>query len=342
MKKIPIVLGLLCSTTAPAQIINPTIHLNLETRIDYQQESIDGTSIDDNSGFKGKYLNVKLKGQINDRLSYCVLQRLTKSSYNSSFWDATDYAYLEYRINDCWTVAGGKQFVFIGGFEYDHAPIDIYRGSEFWNNIPCHQMGVSTSCLLNGGHDKLQAQICTNPFNTWEGSNNNTYAYNLMWMGTHGSLSTIYSANMIEYLPEHYISYLALGHCLQLGKAVTLELDYMNRAAAGQTYLFRDASVMVNLGIAITPKLQISAKGTYDVNHNTAADYTVLPGTEIKMAGAGIEYRPLKDQRNELRFHAFGFYQWGKNGNIDGALRDKQTLADVGVTWYMNVLKAGK
>lgn len=328
---------------APKTVVSPSINLSLEARADYQREVLDGTTIDSNSGFKGKYLNVKLTGLLTPRLKYTILQRLNKSSYDSSVFDATDYAYLEYFAGRHWTLSGGKQFVNVGGFEYDRAPIDIYRGSEFWNNIQCHQWGISATYKIGEeGRDRLQVQLCTNPFNTWEGSNANTYAYNFMWMGSHGLLSTIYSANMIEYRPGHYISYLALGHNFKLGRKVSFDLDYMNRAASGQTFFFRDASVMSNLSVDLTPQWQLFAKGTYDVNRHTEADYAVRPGTEITLAGVGAEFRPLKERRSELRFHAFCFYSWGKNGNPDGALQDRQLLADVGVTWYMHLLRAGR
>jgi hypothetical protein len=341
MNKILFCLGLLASTTASAQTLNPTFNLDLQARIDYQRDDIDGTAIDDNSGFKGKYLNFQLSGDITPKLSYAWRQRLNKASNESSFFEATDWVYLEYRPTDRWALAAGKQVVAIGGYEYDRAPINIYRGSEFWNNIPCYQLGASATYKFKNEQDKLLAQICTNPFYKQIDGNTNTYAYNLMWMGSHGFFNTLYTLNLIEYMPKHYISYIALGHNLKFSRKVSLELDLMNRAASGQTFLFRDASVMANLCVDVTRKLQVFAKGTYDVNRtHSTADFTVLPGSEIKMAGGGVEYRPLKDKRNELRLHAFCFYSWGTNTNPDATLHNKQTFADVGVTWYMNVLRA--
>jgi hypothetical protein len=323
-----------------AQLINPTVSVDLETRIDYQHDAIDGSTVDANSGFKGKYLNLKLTGQLTPKLSYVLLQRLNRPLKDASYFDATDYIYLNYRAGEHWQLSAGKQFVAIGGFEYDHSPIDVYRGSEFWNNIASHQMGVSATYKRGG--NQLLAQVCTNPFNEYEGSNSNTYAYNLMWTGTHGAFNTIYSVNLIEYVPHHYINYFVLGHKLDFSRRVALELDYMNRAAAHQTFLFSDASVMATLSVGLGHRVGLFAKGTYDVNRSNGADFTVMPGTEMKLAGAGVEYKPLKDGRNTLRLHAFGFYSWGKNTNPDGALGNQQLLADVGVTWFMNVLKAGR
>jgi hypothetical protein len=56
--------------------------------------------------------------------------------------------------------------------------------------------------------------------------------------------------------------------------------------------------------------------------------------------GAGVEYRPLHINRHDIRFHAFYFYSWGQNGNVDGTLMDKHSVVNVGLTWHMNILKA--
>jgi hypothetical protein len=338
MKKFLFGLGCMLCSAASAQILKPTVDINLDARVDYQYEDVDGTTIDDNSGFKGKYLDIQVDGELMPGLSYSWRQRLNKSSNNSSFFDATDWINLEYQMDPHWAISGGKQVVAIGGVEYDRSPVDIYRGSEFWNNIPCYQLGGSISYTGNQKRDKLSLQVCTNPFHDIEGSNNNTYAYNLMWVGTHGFLKTYYSANLIEYLPSHYITYLALGHAVHFSKDVTLELDLMNRASSGQTYFFKDASVMANFLVNVSKKVQLFAKGTYDVNHTTStADYDVTPGTEIKLAGIGVEYHPLRDRWNDVRLHASCFYSWGKNTQVDGTLQDKQTIANVGLTWYMHL-----
>ena len=42
------------------------VNLQLETRIDYQREYLQGDAVKANSGFKGKYLNVILNGNIDN------------------------------------------------------------------------------------------------------------------------------------------------------------------------------------------------------------------------------------------------------------------------------------
>jgi hypothetical protein len=84
-----------------------------------------------NSGFRGKYLNVLLSGDIGKHWSYSYRQRLNKAHANQSFFDATDWIHLTYTLNKHWSFNAGKQVVGIGGYEYDRAPIDLYFCSEY-------------------------------------------------------------------------------------------------------------------------------------------------------------------------------------------------------------------
>jgi hypothetical protein len=323
-----------------AQDFAPTVNIAVEARVDYQRQYLDGDVDDSGSGFKGRYLNVLLNGDINSHFSYSYRQRLNKTSADQTFFDATDWIYINYKPTDRWTLSTGKQVVAIGGYEYDKAPIDIYRASEFWNNVPCYQMGVSGAYNFKNGKDQLLFQICESPFHT--SYNSNMYAYNLEWYGNHGWFNSIYSANIIETSKNRYISYIALGNEFNAGPA-TLQLDLMNRAASHQTYFFKDCSVMAELSYKVSDPVKIFAKATYDVNRtDTSRDQLVLSGTEMKMAGIGAEYHALKATKQDIRVHAYYFYSWGTNSNPSGTLLNKMSLVDVGVKWRVNFLTAKK
>lgn len=312
----------------------PLVNLQAEVRLDYQHDWLDGHTVNDNTGFEGKYINFRLDGNITDGLSYSWRQRLNKPHKDASFFDATDWVYLNYDFGR-WSVAGGKQVVAIGGWEYDRAPIDLYGCSVFWNNVPCYQIGGSVSFRPSAA-DRLTFQLCESPFYTPE--NRNMYAYNLMWNGRHGIFEAIWSANLLEYAPDRYISYLALGNRFSFGK-VALELDLMNRAASRQTFFLRDMSVMGELAYAPTSRWKVFGKMTYDVNRtHSDADLCVAPGTEMKMAGGGLEFFPLADGRHTLRLHANLFYSWGSNGNSADVMQNKTMLVDFGVKWNMHIL----
>lgn len=335
-----VALCMACVVASGYAQVKPTVEIDAETRMGYHRESVDGDKLSDRTGIKGNYLNLKFNGTLNSHFSYSWRQRLNKGISNSNFFDATDWIYLNYQADKHWSMAAGKQIVLIGGYEYDHAPIDVFMSSEYWNNIACYQFGGSVTYTTGKGNDKLTAQFCESPFHSDE--NGDLFAYNLFWAGNHGPFSSLYSFNLLEYAPKKYITYLSLGNQFSLGNA-TLQLDFMNRAAAHQPYFFRDCSVIAKLSCFCLPKLEVYAKATYDVNRTeVAADLCVLPGTELTSFGGGVHFYPLKSQKNNIRLHAAAAYTTGTNGNPNGALTDKHLYVNVGLTWKLHLLSYGK
>ena len=343
MKKVFLGLSLLFGALNIFAQSNEALNLKVEARADFQQEYLDGKRQDPSCGFKGKYLNISMSGKISEEFSYAYRQRLNKAHADQSFFDATDWVYLTYKKGD-WSFSAGKLVVGIGGYEYDRSPVDLYFCSEYWNNIPCYELGINVEYQL-GKNDKILAQICESPFRKHTLLNEEdeaTYAYNLMWYGSHDWFQAIYSVNMMEYAPGKFISYIALGNKFNFGK-VALELDIMNRANDEHAYFGKNLSVMGELCWHTTRQLNLLGKMTYDVNKtHSIADLCVDSGTEISRVGAGVEFFPLKDGAKDIRLHAAACYTFGSNGNSAGVLMDKQTMFEVGVTWRMNVLSLKK
>ena len=310
--------------------------LRVEARLDYMQEYVDDFKINDNSGFKGRYLNLRMDGSPVEGLSYSYRQRLNKTIINSSFFDATDWLTLTYKYKN-WSVSAGKQVVAIGGYEYDRSPIDLYFCSEYWNNIACYQIGVSGAYKTSNGKDQLLFQFCESPFrkNAANTLNEEMFAYNLMWYGNHGFFSSMYSVNLMEYLPGKYINYIVLGNKFTFGR-FALEFDIMNRAMSGSDFLLNDYSVMGELSWSPIDRLNVFVRATYDRNKTVAGDFCVLPGTDLIRAGAGVEFYPLKNYKN-LRLHLNCCYTDG-DSPAGTVLRPEQTIVDAGLTWYMNML----
>ena len=195
-------------------------------------------------------------------------------------------------------------------------------------------MGISADYTFNRKKDKVMFQLCQSPFRA---KADDMYSYNLMWYGSHGWFNTIYSVNMIEYQPDKYINYIALGHHLDFGKTA-LELDFMNRAAVHQTYFFKNCSVMGELSYRPSESFNLFGKVTYDVNRTQVkADYCVHPGTELTHVGGGVEFYPLKNNKN-LRLHAFYSYAFGHNGNTEGAIPPEQNILNIGIKWKVDFL----
>ena len=319
------------------------VNLRVEGRGDYDTEFLGKDKVNEESGFRGKYLNVILKGEFAGKFAYSYRQRMNKFSKDMHFFDATDWLYLNYHPIKELTLSAGKQVVAIGGYEYDRAPIDLYFCSEFWNNIPCYAWGISAAYDIRqdedtSNHDQLLVQVCQSPFDNHA---NDLYAYNLMWYGQHGWWSTMWGINAIAVTSGRYISYVALGNEFRMSKHWNLQLDLMNRAGRHQQWIFGDFSVMGELSYRPNQHFLVFAKATYDHNKtHSDIDQVVRPGTETTRVGGGLEYLPLKGRWHDLvRLHADYCYTWGKQGNPNGALLDNQHLLNVGLTCRVDVFR---
>ncbi|MCM1153038.1 MAG: OprO/OprP family phosphate-selective porin [Muribaculum sp.] len=310
------------------------LNIKLDARADFQQDWDGSDLVKDNSGFNFKSFNIRIDGSIIPGLTYSWRQRFNKNTFNGNFFDSTDWIYLDYQLKD-WNFTVGKQTVAIGGYEYDIAPINLFSPSVFTANIPCYDIGVAVG-YKPSENDHLKLQVVQSPFYTQ--TNKNMYAYNLFWTGNHGIYHSLWSVNMVEYDEGKYINYIALGNRFDLGK-VTIDLDLMNRAAAHQTFFFKDCSAILEVGYRPHDRWKIWAKGSYDVNKSGSdADVCVLNGTELKMVGGGVEFYPLKHHLSDLRLHANVFYSWGNNSNTADVMQNKTTFMSLGITWNMNVL----
>lgn len=326
----------LISTNALAQE-SEIMNLRFEVRTDYIHELQNNETVNDNSGFKGKYLNIRMDGKITEGLTYSFRHRLNRLNSNESFFNATDWVHLTYKTGN-WGFSTGKQVVAIGGYEYDRAPIDLYFCSEYWNNIACYQFGLSSSYTTDKGNDSFLMQLCESPFrkNALNAHNDVLLAYNMMWYGNHDWFQSMYSVNMIEYLPGRFINYIVLGNQFRFGN-FQLQLDIMNRAASMKNFIGKDMSMMTELLWKACDRLNVIAKVTYDVNNtDDIGDLCVRPGTEIVRVGAALEYFPIKTYK-DLRLHLNCCYNDGRS-NAAGVLRPKQTILDAGITWKVGLL----
>lgn len=318
---------------------DPYISIRMDVRFDgeitgYGKDDLTGERPSAESGFVGRYLKILADGKINDKFSYSFRHRLYLDNGDTrAFFNATDWANVTYRPNSSFSVTAGKQMICIGTIEYDYAPIDVYFASDFWNHVSPFQIGINVGYSPAKGH-QLYAQVTNSPFS--KKALENLYAYNVIWYGRLApAVSTIWSVNMIEYEQGHFINYLALGNKIDLGRTV-VDLDYMNRYAGKGTAFFEDFSLHGKVSCAVSERVNVFAKGGYDVNRAQDAgtgfvyDRYVLPGVELGFYGAGVEYFPIKAAKKSLRLHAF----W-----CSSTANPVPQTFNVGVRWQMKVLE---
>ena len=165
-----------------------------------------------------------------------------------------------------------------------------------------------------------------------------------MWNGRHGIWETIWSVNAFQCTRDRWMNYIALGNKFNfLPNHLWLELDYVNRASSGQTFLFEDCSVIAELSGKPHSTVRVYAKYNYDVNNTgTDADLYVMSGTEMHGVSGGIEYEPFKKHPEVLRVFAAAGYSWGENTNSNGAMLNDQVILNVGAKVHLDVLKGLK
>lgn len=326
----------------PAKKPQP-ISIKFDVRADWEYHHSGDTSKDE-SAFAGKFLNFILDGNITDQFSYHFRYRFNKLNSAADFFEATDWAYLDYDINANWRVSAGKQVLYIGGYEYDKAPIDVYFYSDVCNQLPAaYEFGISGQYTTNDGRNTILLQIANSPFTSKSIRFEGLYAYNLIWYGRYNVFNSMWSVNMIEYKPGRFINYISLGNQFNAGP-VTIELDYMNRYGGGKNF-FNDFSVICNINYNIKNRVNIFAKGGFDYNNaqnpdlfdlqegqrpeDLFWDLAVVPGTRYGFYGAGVEFFPIKNSQN-VRLHAY----W-----CSSTANTKAHNVGIGFRWRLNAFE---
>ena len=321
---------------------NEIFKLGVEARFDYLNQSVAGNPDVAGSGFKVRYFNLRMDGQITSKFSYSWRQRFNRANSISEFAQNTDWLTLTYKPTKNWSIQAGKQVLMIGGWEYDRAPMDLYFCSEFWNNVNCYQIGASVAYTTNSGNDTILFQACQSPYDTTS-SSVDYYAFNLYWSGSHGCYTALYSLNFMQYAPGKYDTYVALGNQFTFGDA-KLQVDLMNRGTKVKDLLFDNFSIMGEFSYLIADRVNLFAKATYDkIGASAVAASGLIPGTEITRLGAGVEYYPLGGQGNrDVRLHAAYAYNIGTNTNLAGTALGDGSYLTVGLTWRIDIMSAAR
>ena len=102
--------------------------ISYDARFTFHQENRDGSY---DSHFQGDYFNLHIKGQLNDKLTYRIRQRLNKGIDEDNPFNATDFLWLRWQASPKWSFTGGKQPILIGGYEIDSPPVDVYYYGAF-------------------------------------------------------------------------------------------------------------------------------------------------------------------------------------------------------------------
>lgn len=315
-------------------------NLRMEFRTDFdcfsQNDSI-------YSGFSGRYLNFAISGNINENIYYNYRQRINKIQSINNFFDATDFLYLGWRITENLSLTAGKQVVAMGGIEYDLAPIDVYFHSVFWNNFNCYRFGTNAEYTTNDGKNTFTFQFTNSPFDN-SVIYGSLYNYSIHWRANYKHFGPVCSVNMYEYKKGTFLNVIALGTTYNFGH-IAGYFDIINRASGDQKdFFFKDMTVIGKIGVnLLKDKMFIYFKTGYDVNEaqpsttllDDVYDLCILPGTDVKFFGGGLEFFPLKNKK-DLRLHAY----FAINDASKSLVGEKTVTyqGNIGLTWRLNFI----
>lgn len=337
--------------------------LRMEARADFNYSCdslIDGYNHDRNNtyGFNGMYFNLHMGGNLGDKVSYYFRQRIVANPGSVSFFDNTDFLYVNYAPNKNWSFRGGKDALIIGGFEYDHAPIDVLFNSYYWSVFYCFQMAVSASYHSDDGNHTLSAQITNSPYIHYNSpfGDNSLLAYNLCWSGKMGHFKTLYSASLFERARGYYMSYIALGNKLTFDRW-DLYLDLIHHGVTTDQ-LTQNWAIISCANIYLSEGFNIFVKGGYEQNldKNELTNYQAtgkmwdcltVPGQKYGFYGIGFELKP--SFYRDLRIHGY-VADFASRQHIINANDDLEASGEIshhlnvnfGLTWNMDIHGAFK
>ena len=154
---------------------NLSAHMNLQFSTSGVANFIEGDLED--ASFKLNRVKLEILGSFSKQFSYHFRQSFNKYSNPHSLDNLSssiEYALVNWKMSDKFTLTAGKQDIALGGYEYYVNAIKVREYSEFNDNISCYQAGVAGRFNLSSTNE-LVLQVVNNR----SGENDETYLYGL-------------------------------------------------------------------------------------------------------------------------------------------------------------------
>ena len=346
LKKIVLTLAIAAATLAVSLPLHAQTawedafnRFKLEVRADGEYTTTDSTP---NLGFHGKYFNLMLGGDLGGHFSYYFKQRIVADKGTVTFFDNTDFLYLDYTPTQNWRLRFGKDAMALGGFEYDASPIDVYFPTNIWRNIYCFQLAASGAYITDDGNHTFVAQVSNSPYVNYNGLNYDAglVSYNLYWSGKVGHWQTLWSTSMVEYKWDHYLNMTMIGNKLVYDKW-DLYVDFMHHALSfddwGKNFGFVSCA-----NYYFTDRFNIFVKGMYEQNKSevtlgssVSMDHQLAAGHTSARYGLGFEWYPSKEKN--VRLHIYGCRMTDSYTDDAGVPQlDESWNFNIGATWTID------
>lgn len=320
------------------------VNVNLHLRAGINYNSINKDTEISEAGFKFDHVMLDINGNITDKLSYKYLQRMNKSFTNSTvenLSNSIDYAYVRYQFHPKAAVLAGRQALFLGGFEYNEYPVDVYDYNGITNNITCYLTGISLY-FYPWENQEFGIQAVNNrtasssdAYGTLpEGMKKSSLPlyYAMAWNGSFldQRLGFRYAVAAGEQMKGKWVLMLGAGQRFSTGKfSIYLDALY-HRAAIDHLGVIRKMtldtegnlwngiaqhtdyfSVAAETCFRFHSKWNIRVKGFYDRAGVFKDNQVFVSGNYLSAwrCQGGIEYFPMKDNNLHLFLNATGNFQ---------------------------------
>ena len=247
--------------------------------------------------FGGDGLYLDINGKISPHLSYSLNHRIAAPYYgDAAGFDATNWLTLTYEVGNI-GVTMGKDALLVGSFEYDAYDLDSYydMNSMFYNMLDCWQWGISVAWYPAEAHS-VTLQVANSPLSYGEP---NLFSYAAAWRGEMGFYESYWTANMWQYDENSFVKALNLGNRFYIGD-FTVDAEFMTRA-------YGDIRLPDEFTAILAPSYETDSFRYFaKVGTETPSaifGYEDVTGRNYCFYGLGLEYFPIKGERN-LRVHA--------------------------------------
>lgn len=362
---IPLTLLMAFSHIAKAQVdftpVFTQVRLEARADFDYYHNTSDIAVSDNPYGFHGRYFNMVVGGPLGDKFSYYFRQRIIANPGSVSFFDNTDFLYINYMPSKNWMIRMGKDALAVGGFEYDAPPIDVLFNTVYWNNFYCFQPAVAAAYKSSDGKQMVLMQVGNSPYvhyganlgftlgDEWKSG---LLSFNLFHNGDFGHYKMLNSVNFFQRPDRKFMNYIAIGQKLVYNRW-DIYLDLIHHANDINDW-GKNFAVVSCANIYLDNGLSFFAKGAWEQNksnevltgfgsiENGFYDCFVEAGTTYLTYGAGLEYRPKVCP--EFRFHVFVANRVANRpytnpeADISSTTYQENSLQfNMGISWEMDI-----
>ena len=195
-------------------------YLAAQAQVEYVffETRVSGRVNGNEASLSGDHLNLHVKGKIGRSLTYQLRQRFTKPLYDAKNpLNATDILSLTWDFAPKWIVNAGKLPIFIGGYEWDDTPTNLYYWNDFSNTIAQVYALGGTLMYRPSQKQLIQLQLSSSLLHL---GNPNVFNASLGWIGEIAPWwKTIWGINWMDDPYHHHMGHLALGNRFEAGPA---------------------------------------------------------------------------------------------------------------------------